>query len=146
MDKLQAYGALVGRVMLASVFIVTGLERIDQWTPSVAYLSDKGIPGVPILLGVALAVQFLAAALVIIGFKARASALVLALLTIPATWIFHSYWSYSPGIEQQMQALLFLKNLAILGGLIVVACLGPGPIVVRVGRSRARDSRHPQPV
>ena len=146
MDKLQAYGALVGRIMLASVFIISGLVRIDQWAPSVAYLSDKGFPIVPVLLGITLVAQFVAAACVITGFRARAGAIVLALLTIPATFIFHSYWTYPAGIEQQMQGLFFLKNMAILGGLIVVACLGPGPIVLELRRPKEQETPHAQPV
>lgn len=144
MDKVQAYGALVGRIMLGSVFIITGMVRISQWAPSVDYLSDKGIPIVPVLLAVALALQFIAALFVLTGFMARAGAIVLALLTVPATLIFHSYWTYPAGIEQQTQALLFLKNMAICGGLMVVACLGPGPIALELRKPRAQETAQGQ--
>jgi putative oxidoreductase len=145
MDKMQAYGALFGRILLGSVFIVTGIVRLSQWSPSVDYLAGMGIPVVPVLLAVALLLQFLAALCVLTGFMARAGAIVLALLTIPATVIFHSYWTYPAGVEQQMQALLFLKNIAIFGGLMVVASLGPGPIALTIGKPKTTTTAQSQP-
>ncbi len=65
----------------------------------------------------------------LLGFKARVGAVLLIIFLIPATLIFHNFWAFE-GMERQMQMIMFMKNLAILGGLLLVLGLGPGPISV----------------
>lgn len=64
---------------------------------------------------------------VLAGYKARLGALALFAFLIPVTLVFHSYWTYPAG-EQVLQRILFMKNLAIMGGLAQVVAFGPGTL------------------
>jgi putative oxidoreductase len=123
--------SLVGRLLLALIFVRSGLMKIPDWSATAGYMAAKGIPIVPVFLAATIAVEVLGGLSVALGLWARVSAAVLALYLIPVTLIFHKFWGLH-GMEQQMQITNFLKNLAIMGGLTLVAALGPGPLSLEV--------------
>lgn len=114
--------AFAGRVLLAAIFIVSGLNKIFNFAGSQKYMAMHGIPMANIFLICAIVLEIGGSLSILFGFKAKLGALMLTVFIIPTTLIFHTNFS------EQMQFIMFLKNIAILGGLLQVASFGPGAI------------------
>lgn len=117
--------ALVGRVLLALMFLDAGYGKIGGFAGTAGYITSKGLPLPEVLAAATLALELLGGLLLVIGWKARWAAAALALFTVLASVIFHNYWAL-PEAQQMMQKLLFLKNLAVTGGLLLIVAFGPG--------------------
>jgi putative oxidoreductase len=117
--------ALVGRILLAWMFLDAGYGKIGGFAGTVGYIASKGLPVPQALAGAALVVELLAGMLLVIGWKARWAALALAIFTAVATLFFHNFWAM-PEAQQGMQKLMFLKNAAVIGGLLLVTAYGAG--------------------
>jgi putative oxidoreductase len=116
----QQYLLPAGRVLLSLIFVLSGISKIMDWPETVQFMQTQGLPMVPLLLGAAIVVEILGGLSVLIGWHARWGAWLLFLYLIPVTLILHNFWAFT-GAEQQMQLVNFLKNLAIMGGLLLVA-------------------------
>lgn len=116
---------LIGRILLSLIFVLSGFDKITGWPDTQAYMASKGIPLVPVLLGVAIVLELGGGLLVALGYRARWGALALIVFVVPTTLIFHNFWALA-GPEQQLQMIMFLKNLSMLGGLLLVVAYGPG--------------------
>jgi putative oxidoreductase len=117
--------ALVGRVLLALMFLLSGIGKIGGFEGTVGYISSVGLPLPSVLAAGALVLEIVAGIALIIGYKTRWAALALALFTLVAAFLFHNYWAMPAG-QQMMQQIIFLKNLAVTGGLLMLAMAGPG--------------------
>ena len=126
-EKVEHFGPLVGRMLLSAIFIISGISKIFGWSSSSAYMAAKGMPWVSFFLLMALLLELLGGFSILVGFQARLSALALFLYLIPTTVIFHNFWA-APAAQQQLQMIMFLKNLAIMGGLAQVVAFGPGAL------------------
>jgi putative oxidoreductase len=124
--------ALVGRILLAAIFIISGFGKITGWDGTAAYMASKGLPMVQVLLALTIAIELGGGILLAIGYKARWAAFVIFLFTIPVTFVFHNFWAVDPA-QVQMQQINFLKNLAMMGGLLMVVAFGPGTYSVDKG-------------
>ncbi len=126
-ETMERYGPLAGRVLLSAIFVMSGLHKIGAWDQTAAWMASKGMPMVPFFLVGAILLEVLGGLSVLLGFKARWGALALTVFLIPATLIFHNFWAMT-GQEAQVQMIMFMKNLAILGGLAYVGTYGSGPM------------------
>lgn len=117
--------ALVGRVLLALMFLDSGYGKIGAFADTAGYIGSKGLPMPEVLAAAALALELLGALMLVIGWKARWAAAALAAFTVVATVIFHNYWAM-PEAQQMLQKLMFLKNAAVIGGLLLVVAFGAG--------------------
>lgn len=117
--------ALVGRVLLALMFVLAGWSKIGGFDGTVGYIASKGLP-LPQMLAIGTIVLELAAGIALtVGYKARWAAAALALFTLAANLIFHNFWAM-PAEQMRTQNLFFMKNLAVMGGLLMVMACGPG--------------------
>ena len=107
---------LVGRIFLASLFLVEGIGKLFTQEQVITYMEDYGVPGM--LFIPAVVVEILFPLLLIVGYKTRLAALVMALFTLTVAIIFHT--DFSNG----MQLISFLKNLAIAGGFMIIIAYG----------------------
>ncbi|MDP2314992.1 MAG: DoxX family protein [Pseudomonadota bacterium] len=117
----------LSRLLLALVFIVAGLEKIFSWDATANYLADQGIPAPGLLLVVAAFIEMIGGALLALGHLARPAALVLAAYLVPVTIILHPVGPLQG--SNPSPADLF-KNLAIIGGLLLLAAASPTPVSV----------------
>lgn len=117
--------SLVGRILLAVIFIKAGWGKIGGWEGTAGYMASKGLPMVPVLLALTIAIELGGGLLLAIGWKARWAALVIALFLVPVTVIFHAFWDI-PAEQVMNQSNHFFKNVAIIGGMLVVFAFGPG--------------------
>jgi len=127
MNQVNRFAPLLGRILLALIFLVSGLGKIFDWQGTAGYMASKGMPLIPFFLLGAILLELAGGLAVLLGFKARIGAVLLIVFLIPATLIFHNFWTLT-GMERQIQMVMFLKNLAIMGGLLLVVGLGPGPL------------------
>ena len=117
--------AFAGRIFLALIFVVSGVGKITGYSGTAAYMASKGLPLVEILLPLTIAVELGGGLLLALGWKARWAALALLLFLIPTTLIFHQVWGIDPKLAH-MQKIHFLKNVAIMGGMLMVLAIGAG--------------------
>ena len=125
-DHLRGPITIVGRFLLALMFILSGFDKLIHIEGNTAYMASGGLPAISALTVAVGLVELVGGLAVATGFQARWAALALALFTLVASFIYHRYWSL-PADQQMVQQLLFLKNMAVAGGMFLVAALGPGP-------------------
>lgn len=127
---------LVARILLALMFVLGGFGKLTGLEGTAGYIASTGLP-LPMLLAVgAGAVELVAGVLLIVGWQARWAALALAVFTVVASVIFHDFWAM-PAEQQAMQQLMFMKNLAITGGLLAIFGFGAGALSLDARRDSA---------
>jgi putative oxidoreductase len=120
---------VLGRVLLAQIFIISGWSKIGGYAGTAAYMASAGVPGA--LLPIVIAVELLGGLALVFGFQTRWAALGLAAFSILSALIFHNNFA------DQMQMISFMKNLALAGGLLVLAQVGAtAPSIDTAGRTR----------
>lgn len=124
-NSLQNPLSLIGRLLLALLFVPAGFSKIGGFSGTVGYIASKGVPLPEVAAAIAIAVELGLGLLLVVGFQTRLAALGIAIFTFVITFIFHNYWAM-PADMQMMQSLMFFKNIAIVGGLLMVAAFGAG--------------------
>jgi len=122
----QAAAALVGRVLLALIFITSGFGKITGFEGTVGYIASKGLPLPQIGAIIAIVVELGGGLLLAIGYKARWAALALAIFTLAAGILFHNYWDIADAAQKMGQQINFWKNISITGGMLLAFAFGPG--------------------
>ena len=117
--------ALLGRVLLSVIFVISGEHKIADFSSTAGYIASKGLPAAQALAALTIAVELGGGLLLLLGWKARWAALAIAVFTVLAALFFHNFWTMS-GPEAMNNQIHFMKNLAITGGMLMVAAFGPG--------------------
>ena len=117
--------SLAGRVLLALLFIASGWGKVAGFPGTAAYMASKGMPFAEVLLVGAIAIELVGGLMIAVGYKARWAAAATFLFIIPTTLIFHSPAGLE-GQAAQAQVIHILKNLSIMGGMLLVFAFGPG--------------------
>lgn len=125
LTSLQSPLALIGRLLLALVFLPAGIGKISGFAGTAGYIASKGLPLPELGAAIAIAVEVAGGLALIAGFGTRWAALALAFFTLVATYFFHNFWTL-PLDQQMVQQLMFYKNIGIVGGLLVLAAHGAG--------------------
>ncbi|MBH1963200.1 MAG: DoxX family protein [Comamonadaceae bacterium] len=126
MNALQNPLALIGRILIAWLFIPAGWGKLGAgFAGTAGYIASKGLPMPEAGAALAIVVELGAGLMILLGFKTRWAALALALFTLASAVFFHNYWAV-PEAQQMMQTLMFNKNIAITGGLLILAAFGAG--------------------
>ncbi|HEY6087075.1 MAG TPA: DoxX family protein [Burkholderiaceae bacterium] len=125
--KTQGIPVLTARILLALMFLLAGLSKFAGLDGTAGYIASKGLPMAGLLAFGTAALEVGGALLLIVGWKARWAALALAVFTLMASVLFHNYWAM-PADQQMMQQLMFMKNLAVVGGLLTLFAFGPGSL------------------
>ena len=125
LNSLQNPFALLGRILLALLFIPAGFGKIAGFAGTTAYIASKGVPLPELATAIAIGVELGLGLLLLIGLQTRWAALGIALFTLVITFIFHNYWGV-PAEQVMMQKMQFFKNLAIVGGLYAIVASGAG--------------------
>ncbi len=128
-NTIDKFGPLVGRILLAAIFLMSGIGKIGGFAGTAGYMASKGIPIVDVLLAITIVIEIGAALMIIGGFKARLGATALFLWMIPVTFLFHNYWAM-PADQQMIQQIMFMKNLGLMGGMLYIMAFGSGPMSI----------------
>ena len=124
-NSLQDTAALLGRILLAWLFVPAGWSKIAGFAGTAGYIASKGLPMPEVLAAAAIAVELGLGLLLLVGWQTRWAALGLAIFVAVITPIFHNYWAM-PEAQQMMQKQAFGKNLAIVGGFLAYVAFGAG--------------------
>ena len=125
MHALSSFGMFLGRAALSIVFILAGMGKFMEPDVSSGYMAAKGMTMVPFFLYAAALLEVAGGLCLFVGWKTRFAAAALFLFLIPVTAIFHDFWN-ADATHAHVQLSFFLKNIAIMGGLLYVASCGAG--------------------
>ncbi len=125
LSPAQNLMALVGRILIAVLFIPAGWAKIGGFAGTAGYIASKGIPLPEVAAAIAIAAEIGLGLMLVFGFKARLAAIGLAIFVAVITPMFHNYWAM-PEAQVMVQKQAFFKNYAIVGGLLVLAAFGAG--------------------
>ena len=117
--------ALIGRILVAYLFIPAGFGKLMGFGGTVGYITSAGLPLPEVAAAIAIIIELGRGIALLLGFKTRWTALVMAIFTVVTALFFHKYWS-APDAMKMMQQINFNKNMAIAGGLLALAAFGAG--------------------
>ena len=123
---LKEWAPAIGRTLLVLIFLISGFNKIGGFEGTAGWLASMGIPMASVALVITIIIEIAGAAMIIVGYKPRLAAIVLFLWMIPVTFIFHAFWAV-PQEQMQTQFIMFFKNIAMMGGLLLIMGLGSGP-------------------
>jgi putative oxidoreductase len=116
---------LAGRALVALLFVPAGWAKIGGFAGISGYIASKGLPLPEVAAAIAIAAELGLGLMLLFGWKARWAAAGLAVFVAVITPIFHNFWAM-PAAQQMMQQQAFFKNMAVVGGLLVIAAFGAG--------------------
>jgi putative oxidoreductase len=125
MNSTSDITTLAGRILIAVIFLISGFFKVGAYAQMVGYATAVHLPAPGAAIAAAAAVELACGLAILVGFKTRFAAWLLFLYLLPVSYFFHNFWAVQ-GQEQQMQMVNFLKNMAIMGGLLVLSVNGAG--------------------
>lgn len=128
MNVRQRWVSFLGRVLLSLIFIISGIIKVMDPAGTIAYIESAHLPLPQVAYVGALVVELGLGLALLVGFKAQLAAAGIALFTFVTALMFHS------NMADPVQVIMFLKNITIIGGLLVVIAFGPGGYSVDGGR------------
>ena len=127
LDSFKSPLTLAGRVLLALMFVLSGASKLGNIGGTAGYIASGGLPFPSVLAVLVGLLELFGGLALVLGYKARWAALALGVFTLLASVLFHKFWAV-PAEQQMVQQLMFMKNLAVAGGMFIVAALGAGPL------------------
>jgi len=125
MKNYQNISNLVGRLLIAAMFLPAGLAKMNAFEGTAGYFASLGLPMPTVALVIAIVVEVLGSIALIVGYQTRAVALVMAIFTLAASFAGHAFWN-SPADQMRVMQLMFFKNIAVIGGFLILASAGAG--------------------
>ncbi len=116
---------LLGRVFFALIFLMAGPNHFSSQT--IAYAASQGVPVASIAVPLSGGIAILGGLSILLGFRARVGAWLIALFLVAVTPLMHKFWTVTDPMTYQMQMVMFIKNLAMLGGALLISQFGAGP-------------------
>jgi putative oxidoreductase len=117
---------LLGRFLMGGYFIMPAVSKLNNFSGTSAYMEQHNVPMVSVLLVVTIIIQLVAGAAIIVGFKGKQSAFILAALTLVISLFMHNFWVMEEGIARSHELQNFFKNMGIMAGLLMITGLGTG--------------------
>lgn len=128
-ESYKAHVSVVGRLLLALMFILSGFGKLGNIEGTAAFVASGGLPA-PTFLAVAVgALELFGGLALVAGYQVRLAGLALGLFTVAASVVFHAWWS-APAAQQYVTQLLFMKNISVAGGMLLISALGAGPLSI----------------
>lgn len=127
MNALNQFGPLLGRILIALIFVMAGFNKITGFEGTVGYIASKGLPFPEMLAIGAIIVELGGGLMLIAGWYTRWAAAAIFIFTAMTAVLFHNFWAMPPE-EAQNQMISFMKNISIMGGLLYVMVYGNGYI------------------
>jgi putative oxidoreductase len=128
MITLRSTTELFGRILLMSLFLLSGVGKVTAYAATAGYMASVGVPGA--LLPLVIATEILGSLAIILGWQTRVVSLLLAGFTFASAVLFHNNFA------DQIQMIMFLKNLSITGAFLMLAANGAGPLSLDARRTK----------
>jgi len=136
MKKYENVLNLLGRIAIAALFLPAGVNKLMGMEGATGYFASLGLPAVAVLIWVVIAIEILGGLALILGYHTRLVAIALAVFTLLASIAGHAFWA-APADAAFIAQLLFFKNIAVTGGLLVLASSGAGSISIDGRKAKA---------
>jgi len=125
---------LIGRILISPVFILAGITKIVAFSMMTAYVASVHLPLPKVSLACAAAIELIGGLAILTGFHTKLASWILFLFLIPTTVLFHNFWAIQ-GDARLNATSHFEKNLAIMGGLLILAAFGAGAYSIDSSRA-----------
>ena len=126
------YLVLLGRILFAAIFVTAGPSHFSANT--IAYAASKGVPLAAFAVPLSGIIAVAGGLSIVLGYKAKYGAWLIVLFLVPVTVMIHNFWSMTDPNMAQMNQIMFMKNLSMLGGALLIAYFGSGPLSIDKGR------------
>ena len=130
----QGAVVVLGRFFFALIFLLAGANHFNKQT--IAFSASQGVPLASIAVPLSGAVAIVGGLSILLGYRAKLGACLIVLFLIPVTLMMHKFWTVTDPIMAQMQMILFMKNVSMLGGALLISQFGAGPFSLDARRSR----------
>jgi len=129
-------GAVValGRLLFAVIFVMAGANHFNKQT--IGYAASQGVPLASVAVPLSGVLAILGGLSILLGYRARLGAWLIVLFLIPVTLMMHKFWTVSDPMMAQIQMIMFMKNVSMLGGALLISHFGAGPFSLDARRSR----------
>jgi putative oxidoreductase len=142
-DRWIRYLVPVGRFLFAAIFLLSALGHFSN--EATAYAASQGVPFAHITVPLAGLLSFLGGMSIALGYRARAGAWLIIAFLVPVTLLMHRFWAAPDPVTAEMHRIHFLKNVAILGGALLLAYFGSGPLSLDAAGKRPSTARRALP-
>ena len=126
------YLVLLGRILYAAIFISAAPGHFTAVT--IAYAAGKGVPLASIVVPLSGIIALLGGLSILTGYKARHGAWLIVLFLVPVTVMMHNFWVITEPMAARIQYIMFMKNLSMLGGALLITYFGSGPFSLDDGK------------
>jgi putative oxidoreductase len=126
MNAVTQFAPLLGRILVAQLFVYYGFTKIIGFTGTAGYIASKGLSMPEVLAALTIIIEIGGGLMILLGWRARLGAAVLFLWMIPVTFVFHNFWSME-GAAAMANQINFHKNLALMGAMLLIVGFGSGP-------------------
>ena len=138
---MQAVASLFGRLMVATIFLMSAVgNKIPNFNDVAGYMASEGVPMPQVALAGAIVFLIAGSLSVIAGFKIRFGAALLLVFLVLATYFFHDFWKFE-GQEQQIQMIQFMKNLSLMGTMVFLMANGAGAMSVDANLAAQKSNK-----
>ncbi|HEX4473484.1 MAG TPA: DoxX family protein [Polyangiaceae bacterium] len=124
-SRLTALGVPLGRALFSAIFIAGGLGHFSAKT--IGFAASQGVPLASIAVPLSGVLSLVGGLSILLGYHAKIGAVLIALFLIPVTLMMHKFWAVADPMMAQMQMAMFMKNVGLLGGALLILHFGPGP-------------------
>ena len=125
---------LLGRLFFAAIFLTAGPNHFTK--QAIGYAASQGVPLASIAVPVSGLLATIGALSILLGYRAKVGAWLITLFLIPVTFLMHKFWTVSDPMMAQVQMIMFMKNIAMLGGALLISQFGAGPLSLDARRLR----------
>ncbi len=130
----KGLAVLLGRFLFVAIFLVAGANHFSRQT--IAFAASQGVPLASVTVPLSGILALAGGLSILLGYRARLGAWLIALFLVPVTLMMHKFWAIADPMMQQIQMVLFMKNIAILGGALLISQFGAGPLSLDARRSQ----------
>jgi putative oxidoreductase len=125
---------LLGRLFFAAIFLTAGPNHFTK--QAIGYAASQGVPLASIAVPVSGLLAIIGALSILLGYRAKVGAWLITLFLVPVTFMMHKFWTVSDPMMAQVQIIMFMKNIAMLGGALLISQFGAGPLSLDARRLR----------
>lgn len=126
-NTIKEWGPLVGRVMISMIFLMSGMGKVFQFEAQVGYATSQGVPMASVAIALSALIEIAAVVMIVVGYKARLGAAALFLWMIPVSFMMHAFWTIADPMSMQINMIMFMKNIAMMGAMLMIMSFGSGP-------------------
>jgi putative oxidoreductase len=130
----QGAVVILGRFLFALIFVMAGANHFNKQT--IGYSASQGVPLAAIAVPLSGVLAIVGGLSILLGYRAKLGAWLIVLFLIPVTLMMHKFWTVTDPMTAQIQMVMFMKNVSMLGGALLISHFGAGPFSLDVRRSR----------